>query len=57
MGFARDYAVAIIKSSLGIKIECTTRLEFQCINKIVEYEVVLLRLRKASEEYKNDHQN
>jgi ribonuclease HI len=40
-------AAAIITSPSGIKMKFAARLEFQCTNNIVEYETVLLGLRKA----------
>jgi ribonuclease HI len=46
-GFAGAGAAAIITSPLEVKMKYTVRLEFQCTNNIAEYEVVLLRLRKA----------
>jgi hypothetical protein len=46
-GFAGAGAAAIITSPSVIKMKYAARLEFQCINNIAEYEVVLLGLRKA----------
>ena len=46
-GFTGASVVAIITSPLGVKMKYAARLEFQCTNNIVEYEAVLLGLRKA----------
>ena len=47
MGLHRGCTAAIITSPLGVKMKYAARLEFQCTNNIVEYEAVLLGLRKA----------
>jgi ribonuclease HI len=46
-GFVGAGAAAIITSPLGVKMKYAAILEFQYTNNIAEYEVVLLRLRKA----------
>lgn len=46
-GFIVASTIAIITSPSRIKMRYAVRLEFQCTNKIAEYEAVLLGLRKA----------
>ena len=45
--FAGAGAATIIISPSRVKMKYATRLEFQCTNNIVEYEAILLGLRKA----------